>query len=138
MHQQKFDEAFENGNTNSLMLPRPYANVIAAIHASQLRLVARAAGDEILANLDDEKKAEVRALGIDCDSEFPEREWLDLYYRKTKAALALPGVDYGALAEPLEQTLMMAVSDALEQPEKRRRLVGRRGKAVNDLSLIHI
>ena len=133
MHQQKFDEAFENGNTNSLMLPRPYANVIAAIHASQLRLVARAAGDEILANLDDAKKAEVRAHGIDCDSEFPEREWLDLHYRKTKAALALAGVDYGALAEPLEQTLMMAVSDALEQPEKRRRLVGRRGKAVNDM-----
>jgi len=131
-HQAEFLAAFENNSTASLVLPRPYSSVIAAIHASQLRLVARAAGDEILANLDTEKKAEVRSLGIDCDSEFPEHEWLDLQYRQTKAALALPGVDYGALAEPLEQTLMMAVGDVLEQPQKRRRLVGRRGKAVNE------
>jgi len=131
-HLQEFDDAFKNNNTRSLVIPRPYSNVVAAVHASQLRLVARAAGDEILGNLDEEKKAEVRALGIDCDSQFPEREWLDLHYRKTGAALALSGVDYGALTEPLEQTLMMSVSDALEQPDKRRRLVGRRGKAVND------
>jgi len=131
-YQKEFDDAFKNNNTRNLVIPRPYSNVIAAIHASQLRLVARAAGDEILANLDDEKKAEVRALGIECDSEFPEREWLDLHYRQTASALALSGVDYGALAEPLEKTLMMSVSDALEQPDKRRRLVGRRGKAVND------
>jgi len=131
-YQAEFLTAFENNNTASLVLPRPYSNVIAAIHASQLRLVARAAGDEILLNLDAEKKAEVRALGIDCDSEFPEYEWLDLHYRQTKAAFALSGVDYGALVEPLEQTLMMAVGDVLEQPQKRRRLVGRRGKAVNE------
>ena len=131
-HQKEFDDAFKNNNIRNLELPRPYSNVIAAIHASQLRLVARAAGDEILSNLDEEKKAEVRAKGIDCDSDFPEREWLDLHYRQTSAALSLTGVDYGALVEPLEQTLMMSVSDALEQPDKRRRLVGRRGKAVND------
>ena len=131
-HQKEFEDAYKSNNTKSLILPRPYANVIAAIHASQLRLVARAAGDEILGNLDEEKKAEVRALGIDCDSQFPEREWLDLYYKKAAAALALSGADYGALAEPLEQTLMMSVKDALEQPEKRRRLVGRRGKAVKE------
>jgi len=131
-HLKEFEDAYNCGNTKSLSLPRPYANVIAAIHASQLRLVARAAGDEIFSNLDEEKKAEVRALGIDCDSHFPEREWLELHYLQTKAALALSGVDYGALAEPLEQTLMMSVSDALEQSEKRRRLVGRRGKAVKE------
>ena len=131
-YQKEFDDAFKNNNIRNLELPRPYSNVIAAIHASQLRLVARAAGDEILSNLDEEKKAEVRAKGIDCDSDFPEREWLDLHYRQTSAALSLTGVDYGALVEPLEQTLMMSVSDALEQPDKRRRLVGRRGKAVND------
>ena len=130
--QQEFQDAFESNTSHKLVLPHPYANVIAAIHASQLRLVARAAGDEILVNLDAAKKVEVRGLGIDCDSEFPERTWLDLHYRQTKAALALDGVDYGALAEPLEQTLMMAVKDVLEQPDKRRRLVGRRGKAVYD------
>ncbi len=135
-----FLDAFENSTTHKLNLPRPYANVIAAIHGSQLRLVARAAGDNILANLDPLKKAEVRDKGIDCDSEFPERIWLDVHHSLTKAALALDGVDYGALAEPLEQSLMMAVGDVLEQPDKRHRLVGRRGKAVyathNSLPLI--
>lgn len=139
-YQQEFDAAYAADNTGRLSLPRPYASVIAAIEASQLRLVARAAGDEILANLDDQKKAEVRMLGIDCDSEFPEHEWLALHYRRTECALALEGVDYGALAEPLEHTLMMAVSDVLEQPQKRRRLIGRRGKAVcathNSLPLV--
>jgi len=131
-YQQEFLDAFENDDCSTLVLPRPYANVIAAIHASQLRLVARAAGDEILSNLDDHKKSEVAAFGIDCNQEFPERDLLDLHYQQTRAALALEGVDYGALAEPLERTLMMSVSDVLEQPAKRRRLVGRRGKAVHD------
>ena len=132
-YQAQFSEAFDKGSTAGLVLPRPYATVIAAIEASSLRLIARAAGDEILANLDEAKKAEVRALGIDCDSEFPEYVWLDLQHKKTRAALALEGVDYGALAEPLEHTLMMSVHDVLEQPHKRRRLVGRRGKAVNEM-----
>ena len=132
-YQEQFNTTFEVGNTASLNFPPTYATVIAAIEASQLRLVARAAGDEILANLDDPKKAEVRALGIDCDSEFPEYQWLNLHYRRTQAALALEGVDYGALAEPLDHTLMMSVKDVLEQPHKRRRLAGRRGKAVNDM-----
>lgn len=131
-YQQKFLEAFADGCTAGLVMPRPFATVIAAIEASQLRLVARAAGDEILANLDEKKKSDVRIIGIDCDSEFPEYEWLELHYKRTQAALALDGVDYGALAEPLEHTLMMSVSDVLEQPQKRRRLVGRRGKAVNE------
>lgn len=131
-HQQEFLDAFESDCTHQLVLPRPYASVIAAIHASQLRLIARAAGDEVLVNLDEKKKSEVRQLGIECVAEFSELPWLDLQYRYTRAALALDGVDYGALAEPLEQTLMMSVSDTLEQPHKRRRLVGRRGKAVND------
>ncbi len=125
-------KAGESNGLASLTLPRPYATVIVAIEASQLRLVARAAGDEILANLDEAKKAEVRKLGIDCDSEFPEYSWLKLHHERAEAALALEGVDYGALAEPLEHTLMMSVSDVLEQPHKRRRLVGRRGKAVNE------
>lgn len=131
-YQQEFLQAFEDNQIAGLTLPRPYATVIAAIEASQLRLIARAAGDEILANLDESKKADVRKLGIDCDSEFPEYQWLQQHYHRAEAALALDGVDYGALAEPLEHTLMMSVSDVLEQPQKRRRLVGRRGKAVNE------
>ena len=132
-HHETFLDAYASSTTHKLNLPRPYANVIAAIHASQLRLVARAAGDEILTNLDEAKKAEALACGIECNKEFPERQWLDLHYSQTRAALGLEGVDYSALAEPLEQTLMMAVSDVLEQPDKRRRLVGRRGKAVYDV-----
>ncbi len=140
MHQRQFDQAFAGNQMSALVLPRPYASVIAAIEASQLRLIARAAGDEILVNLDADKKAEMQARGIDCNSTFPERELLDLHYRRTKAALAMSGVDYSALAEPLEHTLLMSVSDALDQPTKRRRLVGRRGKAVyethNSLPLV--
>jgi len=139
-HHAEFLEAHANGETNKLKPGGTYANVIAAIEASKLRLVARAAGDDILRNLDAAKKKEVRAKGIDCYSEMPELEWLQIHYDRTKAALALDGVDYGALREPLEHTLMNAVADSLEQPEKRRRLVGRRGKAVyevhNSLPLI--
>jgi len=131
--QARFDEAFALQRHMSLVVPRPYATVIAAIEASQLRLVARAAGDEILANLDSAKKREASAAGIDCNGEFPERHWLNLHYQRSLAALALDGVDYSALAEPLEQTLMNAVADVLEVPGKRRRLVGRRGKAVREV-----
>ena len=132
-HHREFLDAFEHNRTATLSLPRPYSTVIAAIHASQLRLVARAAGDNILANLNDEKKAELKAAGISVEGLFPERPALELHYRQTRAALALNGVEYGALAEPLEQTLMIAVADALEDSSKRRRLVGRRGKAVCDV-----
>ncbi len=132
-HHAEFLDAFNNNRTGTLDLPRPYATVIAAIHASQLRLVARAAGDNILANLSDDKKSELKAAGIPVEGLFPERPALELHYRQTRAALALNGVEYGALAEPLEQTLMIAVADALDDSAKRRRLVGRRGKAVCDV-----
>ena len=131
--EKKFDAAFAEKNCQQLKLLRPYANVIAAGQASQLRLIARAAGDEVLANLDPLKQQEMTSAGFDCSGDFPERPWLDLAYRKTVAALSLPGVDYGALAEPLEQTLLTAVADVLEDSAKRRRLVGRRGKAVHDV-----
>jgi hypothetical protein len=132
-HHNEFLDAFAHGGTSSLSLPRPYGTVIAAIHASRLRLVARAAGDNILANLSDDKKRELKARGVPVDGLFPERPALELSYRQTRAALALNGVEYGALSEPLEQTLMIAVADALEDSSKRRRLVGRRGKAVYDV-----
>jgi len=133
VHHQEFLRAFEHKCTETLCLPRPYGTVIAAVHASQLRLVARAAGDNILANLSDDKKDELKSAGIALDGLFPERPALELNYRQTEAALALNGVEYGALAEPLEQTLMIAVADALDDSAKRKRLVGRRGKAVCDV-----
>ncbi len=130
---EAFCSAYLAGQCHRLKLSRPHANVIAAIEASQLRLVARAAGDEVLGNLDADKQAELARHGIDCSGEFPERPYLSVYYHRTKAALSIHGVDYGALAEPIEQTLMMAVSDVLEDSRKKRRLVGRRGKAVQDV-----
>lgn len=131
--QDEFLSAFNSDRCHQLNLSRANANVVAAIHASQLRLVARAAGDEVLANLSQDKKREMYKAGIDCSGAFPERPWLALYYHRTRLALKLNGVDYGALAEPIEQTLMTAVSDTLEDSDKRRRLVGKRGKAVHDV-----
>lgn len=129
----QFLASFKDGCSHQLKLSRPCANVIAAIQASQLRLVARAAGDEVLANLDPIKRQEMTKAGFDCTGDFPERPWLELHYRQSRAALNLSGVDYGALAEPLEHTLMSAVADTLSDATKRRRLVGRRGKAVHDV-----
>lgn len=138
--EEAFLASFKDGCSHQLKLSRGYANVVAAIQASQLRLVARAAGDEVLANLDQVKREEMTLAGFDCSGSFPERPWLDLHYRQSRAALSLSGVDYGALAEPLEHTLMSAVADTLADASKRRRLVGRRGKAVhgvhNNLPLI--
>ncbi len=130
---EQFLGAYLAGQCHKLKLSRAHANVIAAIEASQLRLVARAAGDEVLGNLDLAKQQELATYGIDCSGDFPERPYLSVYYHRTKAALGIHGVDYGALAEPLEHTLMMSVSDVLEDSRKKRRLVGRRGKAVQDV-----
>lgn len=132
-HHRDFLTALQHNSSHTLSLPRPYGTVIAAIHASQLRLVARAAGDNIVANLSDDKKSELFAAGIPTDGLFPERAALEMHYRQARAALALNGVEYGALAEPIEQTLMVAVADTLDDSAKRRRLVGRRGKAVCDV-----
>ncbi len=131
----QFEVSLASGNCAKLKLPRPFASVVMAIEAASLRLIARAAGDEILANLDSARKAEVSALGINCDCEFPELPLLRAQYERTRHAMQLPGVDYGALAEPIGQTLMLAVQDVLEDPGKRRRLVGRRGKAVRDVHM---
>ncbi|MEM7257555.1 MAG: hypothetical protein AAF404_09220 [Pseudomonadota bacterium] len=128
-----FLNAYVADQCNQLKLPRAHANVIAAIEVCRLRLIARAAGDEVLGNLPVRHKQEMDSHGIDCDGSFPERPYLQLYYLRTRMALSVQGVDYGALVEPIEQTLMMSVSDVLEDADKRRRLVGRRGKAVQDV-----
>lgn len=130
---RQFLSAYLTGQCSQLLLPRSHANVVAAIEASRLRLIARAAGDEVLGNLCNAKKEEMSNHGIDCRGAFPESPFLSLYFHRTKAALKLQGVDYGALAEPIEQTLMLAVCDVLEDNRKRRRLVGRRGKGVQDV-----
>jgi hypothetical protein len=129
----EFLKAYNTGRCDQLKLPRSYANVIAAIEASRLRLIARAAGDEVLSNLSEAKKQEMSCRGIVCDGYFPERPYLQLHYHRTLMALRLRGVDYGALAEPIEQTLLMSVGDVLDDASKRRRLVGRRGKGVQDV-----
>lgn len=129
----QFLAAYMKGQCHELKLPRAHVNVIAAIEVCQLRLIARAAGDEVLGNLSAMHRQEMESHGIECTGEFPERPFLQLHYLRTAMALSLPGVDYGALAEPIEQTLMMAVADVLEDSSKRRRLVGRRGKAVQDV-----
>ncbi len=132
-YRKAFQLATNDGAASRLVMPKTYANVVAAIAASDLRLVARAAGDEIFCTLEPAQKRELQAAGIELDGEFPERLYLDRAYRETRAALALPGVDHAALFEPLNSTLMVSVGDALADSGKRRRLVGRRGKAIHDV-----
>ena len=111
------------------------ATAIAAVSASRLRLSARAAGDHIISFLGPADRAELAALGVDCSGDFPERPWLERDYFRAVAAFAMKGVDHYALREPLRNTLIMAVRDALEDPAKRERLSGRRGKAVHEVHI---
>jgi len=111
------------------------ATAIAAIQASRLRLVARAAGDKVISFMDADMRGELASLGVDCISDFPERPLLEKHYALTMQAFKLPGVDHYALREPLRNTLLMAVRDALDDPGKRERLSGRRGKAVHEVHI---
>jgi len=111
------------------------ATVIAAVMASRLRLTARAAGDHVISFLDGDRRAELAAVGVDCAGDFPERPFLERDYYRAVTAFALKGVDHYALREPLRNTLIMAVRDALDDPAKRERLSGRRGKAVHEVHI---
>ena len=118
--------------------PAPSAEIataVAAIQASRLRLSARAAGDQIISFLDVDGRRELAALGVDVSGEFPERPYLEQDFQRTVVAFALSGVDHYALREPLRNTLIMAVRDALDDPKKRERLSGRRGKAVHEVHM---
>lgn len=130
-----FNEAVEA----RVAIPAPpspeIATAIAAIQASRLRLVARAAGDKVISFMDREQRSELEAVGVDCDADFPERDLLEMHYKLTVKAFKLPGVDHYALREPLRNTLLMAVRDALDDPAKRERLSGRRGKAVHEVHI---
>lgn len=120
-------------------LPEPpdpgIATAAAAVFASRLRLVARAAGDQVISLMDKEQKRHLESSGINCENDFPERPFLERAYSLTTAAFSLPGVDHYALREPLRNTLLMAVRDVLEDDSKRARLSGRRGKAVHEVHI---
>ena len=111
------------------------ATAVAAIEASRLRLTARAAGDQVISFLDSENRDELARKGVDVDSDFPERPFLEVDYGRTQIAFGLNGVDHYALREPLRNTLLMAVRDTLEDSSKRERLSGRRGKAVHEVHM---
>ena len=130
-----FDEAVDSSNTPPAPPSPAIATATAAIQASRLRLVARAAGDKVISFLDAAGRADLEARGIDCSGDFPERVFMERHYALTTAAFSLPGVDYYALREPLNNTLLIAVRDALDDPIKRERLSGRRGKAVHEVHI---
>jgi len=130
-----FEHAIEQGVTPDAPPTREIATAVAAIEASRLRLTARAAGDQVISFLDPQSLAELRAAGVDTSCDFPERPILETDYARTQIAFGLPGVDHYALREPLRNTLLMAVKDALDDPAKRERLSGRRGKAVHEVHM---
>lgn len=132
---QRFEAAIENGKTPESPPSPEIATAVAAIEASRLRLTARAAGDQVISFLDKEERDELAGKGVDVDSDFPERPFLEQDYARTRIAFGLTGVDHYALREPLRNTLLMAVRDALEDPDKLERLSGRRGKAVHEVHM---
>lgn len=130
-----FDDAIAAGAPIPEAPSAAMATALAAIEASRLRLTARAAGDRVISFLDEAGRCELAASGIDCDSDFPERAWLQRDYDRAQAAFAQPACDHYALREPIRNTLLMAVADVLEDPDKRDRLSGRRGKATHEMHI---
>ncbi len=134
-HLGEFHEAFSTGTVAQLNISPRYANAIACIVAGELRLSARAAGENITQTLNEFKKQEVKAAGVDIRGHFPERGILERDYHMLRAAFSLPGVDYSALREPIENSLLQGVEDVLLDPRKRDRLIGRRGRAVHEVHI---
>ena len=130
---------FEKAVLNSEPLPTPenpeMATAVAAVFASRLRLVARAAGDKVISFMDSDMRRELTELGVNCEADFPELPYLERDYELADIAFSLPGVDHYALREPIRNTLMMAVRDVLDDHSKRGRLSGRRGKAVHEVHI---
>lgn len=130
-----FEQAVDSNQTPPAAPTREIACAITAIQASRLRLTARAAGDQVMSFLDKASRAELAQKGIDVSGEFAERPFLERAFELAEVAFSLAGVDHYALREPLHNTLMIAVKDALEDPQKRQRLSGRRGKAVHEVHI---
>lgn len=130
-----FEAAIELGQEPPEPPNAEMATAVAAVQASRLRLIARAAGDHVISFMDSEQILELNTKGVDCKASFPERPFLEKHYALTNAAFQLSGVDHYALREPLKNTLLMAVRDALEDTAKLERLSGRRGKAVHEVHI---
>ena len=130
---------FETALTERSELPTPPTPAIAcataALMASRLRLTARAAGDQVIYFLGDSRREELRNAGVDVNAPFPERPYLQHDYDRAVSAFSLPGVDHYALREPVRNTLLIAVSDALKVGSKRSRLSGPRGKAIHEMHI---
>lgn len=134
-HMSEFKQAFAKGTVGELKITPRYANAVACVIAGNLRMSARAAGEQIIQTLDEFKKRELVAAGVDIRGAFPEWESLEHDYHMLRAAFSLPGVDYSALREPLEHSLLQGVEDVLHDPRKRSRLIGRRGRAVHEVHI---
>ena len=130
-----FDAAVDAGQAPPALDDAALATAVAAVQASRLRLSARAAGDRVVSFLNAANRRELELAGVDCDSDFPERPWLERDHARCLAAFALPGVDHRALREPLRHTLLSAVADALADPERRDALSGPRGKATHEVHM---
>ena len=130
-----FESALSRGEPPPEAPSPEIATAIAAVMASRLRLTARAAGDHVISFLGKARRADLAVAGVDCSGDFPERPFLERDYFRAVTAFALRGVDHYALREPLRNTLIIAVRDALEDPAKRERLSGRRGKAVHEVHI---
>ncbi len=132
---REFTDAVEQQRPVPVPPSPDIATAVAAVQASRLRLVARAAGDKVISFMDAEQRVTMENLGLDCDTDFPERPLLERHYELTSEAFKLAGVDHYALREPLRNTLLIAVRDALDDPAKLERLSGRRGKAVHEVHI---
>ncbi len=131
----EFDDAIACGAPIPEAPSAALATAVAAVQASRLRLTARAAGDRVISFLDVAGQKELTVTGIDCASDFPERAWLQRDYDRAVAAFAQQGCDHYAVREPIRNTLLMAVADVLQDPDKRDRLSGRRGKATHEMHI---
>ena len=132
---QQFEAAVDESALPAIPADDHMHSVIAAIYSARLRLSARAAGDGVICFLDATQRDELRIRGVKVDDDFPEKPYLQLDYTLAQRAFKLAAVDHYALREPLRNTLMIAVADALEDANKRERLSGRRGKAVHEVHL---
>lgn len=132
---EQYEKAITTGEQPDIVGPAPVANAVAAVYASRLRLTARAVGDFVISYMDDARLSELTEKGLDTAAEFPERPILARDFQLAASAFALIGVDHHALRDPIRNTLLLAVEDVLEDPAKRSRLSGRRGKAVHDLHM---
>jgi len=82
-HMEEFKEAFAKGKVKELNISARYANAIASLVVGELRLAARAAGEQIIQTLNEFKKYEVRKIGLSTRGSFPELPVLERSYHMT-------------------------------------------------------